>query len=74
MYIVSPYLGDNGVTIEQATDRAPQRPPDHRGRRLHPPPVSHLTRWTSLGADLVIYSGGKGIRGPQGTGCCRREI
>src|SRR5207244_11003241 len=32
------------------------------------PPVSHLTRWTAVGADLVIYSGGKGIRGPQGGG------
>ena len=32
------------------------------------PPAGHLTRWTDQGADLVIYSGGKGIRGPQGTG------
>jgi L-seryl-tRNA(Ser) seleniumtransferase len=32
------------------------------------PPVSHLTRWISWGADLVIYSGGKGIRGPQDSG------
>src|SRR5207248_3778452 len=32
------------------------------------PPVSNLTRWTAIGADLVIYSGGKGIRGPQGSG------
>lgn len=32
------------------------------------PPVSHLRRWIEWGADLVIYSGGKGIRGPQNTG------
>jgi uncharacterized pyridoxal phosphate-dependent enzyme len=32
------------------------------------PPAAHLTRWTDQGADLVIYSGGKGIRGPQGSG------
>jgi L-seryl-tRNA(Ser) seleniumtransferase len=32
------------------------------------PPVGHLTRWTRTGADLVIVSGGKGIRGPQNTG------
>jgi L-seryl-tRNA(Ser) seleniumtransferase len=32
------------------------------------PPVGHLTRWTDLGADLAIVSGGKGIRGPQNTG------
>jgi len=32
------------------------------------PPVSHLTRWIAGGADLVIYSGGKGLRGPQDSG------
>jgi len=32
------------------------------------PPVGHLTRWIAGGADLVIYSGGKGIRGPQDSG------
>jgi uncharacterized pyridoxal phosphate-dependent enzyme len=32
------------------------------------PPVDHLRRWIRQGADLVIYSGGKGIRGPQDSG------
>jgi L-seryl-tRNA(Ser) seleniumtransferase len=32
------------------------------------PPIWHLQRWISWGADLVIYSGGKGIRGPQDSG------
>jgi uncharacterized pyridoxal phosphate-dependent enzyme len=32
------------------------------------PPVAHLTQWIAQGADLVIYSGGKGIRGPQDSG------
>lgn len=32
------------------------------------PPVSHLRRWIDWGVDLVVYSGGKGIRGPQNTG------
>lgn len=32
------------------------------------PPVSNLSRYSELGADLVIISGGKGIRGPQSTG------
>jgi L-seryl-tRNA(Ser) seleniumtransferase len=32
------------------------------------PPSGHLTRWIARGADLVIYSGGKGIRGPQDSG------
>ena len=32
------------------------------------PPVGSLTRYVEMGADLVIISGGKGLRGPQSTG------
>jgi L-seryl-tRNA(Ser) seleniumtransferase len=32
------------------------------------PPAGNLTRYVKMGADLVALSGGKGIRGPQGTG------
>jgi L-seryl-tRNA(Ser) seleniumtransferase len=32
------------------------------------PPVSTLTRFSRAGADLVIFSGGKSIMGPQSTG------
>ena len=33
------------------------------------PPVSNLSRFTAeLGADLAVFSGGKGLRGPQTTG------
>jgi L-seryl-tRNA(Ser) seleniumtransferase len=32
------------------------------------PPVSSLTRYTSMGADLTVISGGKGLLGPQSTG------
>jgi L-seryl-tRNA(Ser) seleniumtransferase len=32
------------------------------------PPASNLTRWFRAGADLVVVSGGKGLRGPQSTG------
>lgn len=32
------------------------------------PPVDNLWRFTGEGADLVIFSGGKGLRGPQNTG------
>ena len=69
MYIVSPYLGVDGVTVEQAIDIAHRHGlPCIVDGASTLPPVAHLTRWTSLGADLVIYSGGKGIRGPQGSG------
>ena len=32
------------------------------------PPFSALRRWADMGADLTIFSGGKGIRGPQSSG------
>lgn len=32
------------------------------------PPKRNLTRFVEAGADLVVFSGGKGIRGPQSTG------
>ena len=32
------------------------------------PPHDNLTRYTKTGADLVAFSGGKGLRGPQNTG------
>ena len=32
------------------------------------PPVSNLWYFTELGADLAIFSGGKGLRGPQSSG------
>jgi L-seryl-tRNA(Ser) seleniumtransferase len=40
------------------------------------PPRANLKALAATGADLVVFSGGKGIRGPQATGilCGRREL
>jgi len=40
------------------------------------PPASNLKRFIAAGADLVAYSGGKAIGGPQGSGilCGRRDL
>ncbi len=40
------------------------------------PPVKNLHRFIDMGADLVAISGGKGIRGPQGSGilCGRKDL
>ncbi len=32
------------------------------------PPAEHLYQFVEMGADLVAFSGGKGLRGPQGSG------
>ena len=32
------------------------------------PPISNLWNYTKMGFDLVTFSGGKGMRGPQNTG------
>jgi uncharacterized pyridoxal phosphate-dependent enzyme len=32
------------------------------------PPLSNLTKYINMGAELVIFSGGKDLRGPQGSG------
>src|SRR5581483_1320654 len=69
MHIVSPYLGVNGVPVETAIEIAHRHGlPIIVDGASTLPPASHLTKWTAMGADLVIYSGGKGIRGPQGSG------
>ncbi len=40
------------------------------------PPRQNLRRYVGEGADMVVYSGGKGVRGPQGTGilCGRKDL
>lgn len=40
------------------------------------PPLDNFKRFIALGADLVAYSGGKALRGPQGTGilCGRADL
>jgi D-glucosaminate-6-phosphate ammonia-lyase len=40
------------------------------------PPRSHLRSIVATGADLIAFSGGKGLRGPQATGilCGRRDL
>ncbi len=40
------------------------------------PPPENLTRYVSMGADMVSFSGGKGVLGPQSTGilCGRADL
>ena len=69
VYIVSPRLGARGVPAETMARLAHAHGlPLIVDAASSLPPVGHLTRWIEAGADLAIYSGGKGIRGPQNTG------
>jgi len=68
-YIDSPATGDNALDFHTVVEIAHQHNlPVIVDAASTLPPVSHLTRWIAWGADLVIYSGGKGIRGPQDSG------
>jgi L-seryl-tRNA(Ser) seleniumtransferase len=68
-YIDSPATGANALDFHTVVEIAHQHNlPVIVDAASTLPPISHLTRWIAWGADLVIYSGGKGIRGPQDSG------
>ena len=65
------------LTLEQAVDIAHARNiPVIVDAAVMLPPVSSLTSYIKQGADLVTFSGGKGLRGPQSTGilCGRADL
>jgi L-seryl-tRNA(Ser) seleniumtransferase len=64
----SQYCGPGALPFEQVVEIAHARNvPVIVDAASTLPPVGHLRIWIERGADLVIYSGGKGIRGPQET-------
>jgi len=69
-YLVSPFTSPPGVlTLEQVVAIAKKRGvPVIVDAASMLPPRENLTKFLRLGADLVSFSGGKGIRGPQSTG------
>jgi len=69
VYVVYPPLGHRGLPVQELVDVAHRRGlPLIVDAASALPPLRHLSYWTGLGADLVIFSGGKGLRGPAGTG------
>ncbi|MCA9861152.1 MAG: aminotransferase class V-fold PLP-dependent enzyme, partial [Thermomicrobiales bacterium] len=64
----SQYCGPGALSFDQVVEIAHARNvPVIVDAASTLPPVNHLRIWIERGADLVIYSGGKGIRGPQET-------
>jgi len=77
-YLVSPFTSPPGIlTLEQVVAIAHRRNvPVIVDAASMLPPRDNLTKFLRLGADLVSFSGGKGIRGPQSTGILagRRDL
>jgi len=77
-HLISPFTSPPGVlTLEQVVAIAHRRGvPVIVDAASMLPPRENLTKFLRLGADLVSFSGGKGIRGPQSTGILagRRDL
>ena len=78
VHLVSPFTSPPGVlSFEEVREVAHARGvPVLVDAASMLPPRDNLFRYLRGGADLVIYSGGKGIRGPQSTGILagRRDL
>ena len=68
-YLFSPFISRSGLTLPEVAEIAHARgvPVIVDGASMVPP-KANLRRYIEMGADLVTISGGKGIRGPQGSG------
>lgn len=77
-YLISPFTRPPGIlSLEQVIEIAHRRGvPVIVDAASMLPPRENLTKFLRLGADLVSFSGGKGIRGPQSTGILagRRDL
>ena len=76
-YLFSPYLSRRAVPFREVCEIAHARGvPVIVDAASYLPPRANLRRFTAEGADMVIYSGGKAVRGPQGTGilCGRADL
>jgi len=63
--------GPNGAQIDRETWLSVAHEhgvPCHNDAAADMPPIENLWKYTGMGFDLVSFSGGKGIRGPQNAG------
>src|SRR3984885_11930878 len=63
--------GPNGAQIDRETWLSVAHEhgvPCHNDAAADMPPIENLWKYTGMGYDLVCFSGGKGIRGPQNAG------
>ena len=77
VYLYSPFISRNALPFEQVRAMAHEHGvPVLVNAASFLPPRANLKRFIAAGADMVIYSGGKTVRGPQGTGILvgRRDL
>ena len=68
-YLDAPFVSRNAMPLKEVVEIAHAHDlPVIVDAATMIPPRSNFTKYIDQGADLVLYSGGKGIRGPQGTG------
>ncbi len=76
-FLFSPFTARTGLSLPQVAEIAHARgvPVIVDGASMVPP-RENLTNYVKMGADLISISGGKGIRGPQGSGLLfgRRDL
>ncbi len=69
IYLVSPFIGRQGIPLPQLAEIAHRHGvPVLCDAASMLPPRKNLTLFLEQGADIVSFSGGKGMRGPQSTG------
>lgn len=76
-YLFSPFLSQRAIPLEQVCEIAHARDvPVIVDAASFLPPRANLRRFIAEGADMVVFSGGKGVRGPQSTGilCGRADL
>ena len=68
-YLCAPFASNKVLPLERVCEIAHDREvPVIVDAASMLPPRANLYRYLRAGADMVVYSGGKGIRGPQGSG------
>jgi L-seryl-tRNA(Ser) seleniumtransferase len=69
MYLKSPWAARGVLSLEETCEVAHSRGvPVMVDAAATLPPASNLRRFIEAGADLVVFSGGKGLQGPQSSG------
>jgi L-seryl-tRNA(Ser) seleniumtransferase len=68
-YLESPFVAPRAMPLEQVVEIAHKHDvPVIVDAASMLPPRANLKKYIGMGADMVVYSGGKALRGPQGTG------